>query len=408
MRLRLSAVSALILVLSALVVTACGSSSSSSSAGGASASGGSTSGAIKLGAWFPLTGEIAATGIPQSAGATAYFKQLNAQGGVNGKQVQYLVKDNAYDPAQTIQVARDLVSQGVVAFVASNGTAPTQATFPYLFGQAKVPVLLPYGGLSTWYSPPKPLLYGFQAPYQAASAEAGAWAAENGAKNIVVIRDDPAAFAVAGAPAGPGAKSVNPSVKVSTVVVKFGTTDYSPVVAQVKGMNPDAVILILPFTEAASYLKTAQLQGLKAPAYSYTGTADEGLIKLAGSAAEGFHTLALTLLPDATGAAMDQYRAAMSQYEPGVAPSLSSVATYGAAMAVGNVLKTIHGPITASSIANAFANAGTVTTGILPPLHYSSSQHLGTSQMVRVVVKNGKFTAVSGFITPPAVSASSS
>ena len=131
---RLTAVVAIAASAVALSVSACGSE-----AGGQSGD----TGPIKVGAWFPLTGPVAATGIPQRAGARAYFRQLNANGGINGRKVDYITRDNAYDPAQTIQVARSLIgSDKVVAIVASNGTATTAAAFPYVLNQAKVPILL--------------------------------------------------------------------------------------------------------------------------------------------------------------------------------------------------------------------------------------------------------------------------
>ena len=392
---RLTAVVAIAASAVALSVSACGSE-----AGGQS----EDTGPIKVGAWFPLTGPVAATGIPQRAGARAYFRQLNANGGINGRKVDYITRDNAYDPAQTIQVARSLIgSDKVVAIVASNGTATTAAAFPYVLNQAKVPILLTYGGAADWYDPPKPMLYGFQTLYEHATAEAATWAAEDGAKNILVIRSDPAAFKIAAAPAGPAAKSVDPSVSVSELVVKFQTTDYSPVVAQVKRKNPDAVVTVLSFPELSAYLKQAKLQGLDVPAYSYTGAADEGLLKLAGSAAEGLKLLSLTKLPDDDSPAMREYRAAMAKYEPGQKPTLSSAATYAAAKAFTEVVKGIKGDVTPTTIADAFAKAGSVETGILPPLEFSSSTHLGTDEVQRVVVRGGKFEAVGDFRKPPAV-----
>jgi branched-chain amino acid transport system substrate-binding protein len=219
----------------------------------------------------------------------------------------------------------------------------------------------------------------------------------------LVMHSDPAAFKIAAAPAGPAAKSVDPSGSVSELVVKFQTTDYSPVAGQVKAKNPDAVVAVLSFPELAAFLKQARLQGLDVPAYSYTGAADEGMLKLAGKAAEGLHVLSLTKLPDDDGPAMKEFREAMAKYEPGQKQTLSVAATYAAAKAFAEVVKEIKGDITSQSIADAFANASTVETGILPPLEFGPHKHLGTDKVQRVVVRNGKFEAVGDFRTPPPV-----
>ncbi|MEV8409712.1 ABC transporter substrate-binding protein, partial [Streptomyces niveus] len=97
---------------------------------------------IRIGAWYPLTGPLASFGIPERAGADAYFKSVNARGGINGRKIDWIVKDNANDPQQTVQIARRLVDQeGVVAIVAANGTSQSQATFPFVLEQSKVPVI---------------------------------------------------------------------------------------------------------------------------------------------------------------------------------------------------------------------------------------------------------------------------
>src|SRR4051812_47027878 len=190
----------------ALAIAACG--------GGQAASGGGSNEPIKLGGWFPLTGPVAASGIPQKEGIVAAFDQVNADGGINGRKVQFVARDNAFDPQQTIQAARQLVgSDKVVAIVGANGTATTAAAFPYVLNQAKVPIVNPYGGAADWYKPAKPLLYGYQTLYEQQAAAVGAWAAENGAKHIVVIRSDPAAFGNVAKNVAPAAKAVNPGVQ---------------------------------------------------------------------------------------------------------------------------------------------------------------------------------------------------
>jgi hypothetical protein len=67
------------------------------------------------------------------------------------------------------------------------------------------------------------------------------------------------------------------------------------------------------------------------------------------------------------------------------------------------VVKTVKGDVSPQSISAAFTKGGTIETGILPPLEYSKDKHLGATQVQRVTVKDGKFVAVGGFITPPPV-----
>jgi ABC-type branched-subunit amino acid transport system substrate-binding protein len=393
--------SLLVAAAAALSITACGG-------GGAASGGGSGSSTepIKLGGWFPLTGPVAASGIPQKQGVVAAFNQVNAEGGINGRKIKFIARDNAFDPQQTIQAARQLVgSDKVVAIVGANGTATTAAAFPYVLNQAKVPIINPYGGAADWYDPAKPLLFGYQTLYEQQAAAVGAWAAQEGAKHIVVVRSDPAAFENVAKNVAPGAKSVDPSVQVDEVVTKFQSTDYSPIVGQVKAKKPDAVVTILAFPEAAAYLKQAKLQGLDVPVYGYGPDADEGLVKLAGPAAEGFHAVAFTKPAEDPSAAMESYRAALKKYAPSEQPSSNSATAYAGAMAFAEVLKKIKGDITPQSISKAMANAGTVDTGMLPPLQWNADKHLGTNELQRVSIKDGKFVAEGDFQAAPKLTA---
>ena len=101
---------------------------------------GVTSSSILLGGTVPLTGEAAAFG-SVGPGAKAYFDYENAKGGVNGRKIEYRYYDDAYNPAQTVQLTRRLVEQDrVFAVFNSIGTANNLAIRDYLNAQ-KVPQL---------------------------------------------------------------------------------------------------------------------------------------------------------------------------------------------------------------------------------------------------------------------------
>lgn len=101
---------------------------------------GVTATSVLLGGTVPLTGEAAAFGTV-GAGARAYFDYVNAKGGVQGRKIEYRFYDDAYNPAQTVQLTRRLVEQDkVFAVFNSIGTANNLAIREYLNAQ-KVPQL---------------------------------------------------------------------------------------------------------------------------------------------------------------------------------------------------------------------------------------------------------------------------
>jgi branched-chain amino acid transport system substrate-binding protein len=101
---------------------------------------GVTASTITIGGTVPITGPAALFG-SVGRGADAYFKYVNAHGGVNGRKIKYLYRDDAYDPSKTVQLTRELVENDkVFAIFSPIGTDNTIATTDYL-NAAKVPQL---------------------------------------------------------------------------------------------------------------------------------------------------------------------------------------------------------------------------------------------------------------------------
>jgi branched-chain amino acid transport system substrate-binding protein len=93
---------------------------------------GVTATTVLLGGTVPLSGPAAAFG-SVAPGAAAYFKWVNAHGGVRGRRILYTYRDDGYDPARTVQETARLVQEdGVFAVFNSAGTENALAVRPYL------------------------------------------------------------------------------------------------------------------------------------------------------------------------------------------------------------------------------------------------------------------------------------
>lgn len=84
---------------------------------GCSSAGGGAGGDIKIGAIDGLTGAFITTDVQKVAAQV--FDDVNAHGGINGRKIDYIVKDDAGNAQRTAQVARELVSDGVVGMAGS-------------------------------------------------------------------------------------------------------------------------------------------------------------------------------------------------------------------------------------------------------------------------------------------------
>ena len=126
-------------------IAACGSSS-----GGTVATDvGITSDQILLGNTIAQTGPAAAYGTIANA-ENAYFTYVNSQGGINGRKIKFVILDDAYNPAQTVPLTKQLVEQNqVFAMFSGLGTQAQVSVRDYLNG-AKVPQLFVATGATTW------------------------------------------------------------------------------------------------------------------------------------------------------------------------------------------------------------------------------------------------------------------
>jgi ABC-type branched-subunit amino acid transport system substrate-binding protein len=131
---------------------------------------GVTSNSILIGATVPLSGPAAAYGTIAKA-SDAYFHYVNDSGGVNGRQISYKYLDDAYNPAQTVPLTKQLVEQDQVFLTFGGlGTQDQTSVRDYL-NSKKVPQVIVATGATTFAAEfdKYPYTYGWQPVYQGES-----------------------------------------------------------------------------------------------------------------------------------------------------------------------------------------------------------------------------------------------
>ena len=107
---------------------------------------------IKLGNTVPYSGPASAYGTFGKSEA-AYFAMINDQGGVNGRKINFISRDDSYSPPKTVEMVRKLVEKdGVLLLFGAEGTAPNVAIHEYL-NENKVPQLFIASGANQWNDP---------------------------------------------------------------------------------------------------------------------------------------------------------------------------------------------------------------------------------------------------------------
>lgn len=87
---------------------------------------------LKIGTTTSLSGPVSALGTINRSQA-AYFKMLNEQGGIAGRKIDYIILDDGFNPAKTLEQTRRLIEEDEVAFLFSQlGTGPNSAIVKYV------------------------------------------------------------------------------------------------------------------------------------------------------------------------------------------------------------------------------------------------------------------------------------
>ena len=121
---------------------------------------------IKIGGISPYSGPASAYGVIGKT-TEAYFKKVNAEGGINGRKINFISYDDGYSPPKTVEQARKLVESDEVLLIFNPlGTPPNTAIQKYM-NSKKVPQLFVATGATKWNDPKNfPWTMGWQPNYQ--------------------------------------------------------------------------------------------------------------------------------------------------------------------------------------------------------------------------------------------------
>jgi branched-chain amino acid transport system substrate-binding protein len=369
--------------------------------GGGAAEVGVTDDSITVGGTFPLTG-VAAPGYSEiPTGAQAYFDYVNAAGGVHGRKIEFLVKDDGYDPTKTSTLTDELVLKDeVFATLGSLGTPTHNAVVDNLNDQEVPDLFVSSGALAWGDAGAHPFTFGWQPDYEIEGKIIGQWVSENmpDAKVGLFLQDDDF-----GADAEKGVREYIDSQVVEAQRYTSGNTDVAP---QITALQASGADLVLSFT-TPSYTALGQLVSLKlgyTPKWYVSNVGSDPT--LVGSLLDRFSEGAVP------GTASSLNGIMTSQYIPGVDQpdnpwvqlwqkvwdqsgqdgDLTNYRIYGMSFAYTFVqaLEAAGEDLTRDGLVKAIEDQGGDFAGPqFAPYRYSSDSHLGISGMQIVELQDG-------------------
>ncbi|MFD5215436.1 branched-chain amino acid ABC transporter substrate-binding protein [Microbacterium sp. NPDC058345] len=249
-------------------------------AGGGDDDSGEAEGPIKLGMLAPFSGSESAFGEYMQNGAQLAVDEINADGGIDGRELELLVEDGACDATTAVAAANKLVTDGIVASVGGYCSGATLPTLP-IFDEAGIPMVIPAANSNELVSQQLPGVFLINGTGTQQAEAAVTYAQKSGAATVAVI-DDATSYSA------DLAKSFVDQAGTAGLDIAFeatvtpGENDYSAVATQLASEQPDLVYWTGYYQEGGLIVRQATDAGYDGVFLVGDGSVDAKFAEIAG------------------------------------------------------------------------------------------------------------------------------
>ncbi len=352
-------------------------------------------------AYQPMTGNESSY-FRMGKGADAWFKYVNAHGGVNGRKIDYRMVDDKYEPARTSQIVKRFIERdNCFALVSPLGSAPTVAVIDYVTSQ-NMPIIGPGTGAEKVVTYPSKWVFPLYPSYVSEGRDLVRFANEvfHAKKIALLYQNDPS-----GKSHLEGIKSVLGKYGVELVSPQGYETkeiDVSSQVLAMKNANPDAVICSCAPEHAAKFYTERKKLGWNVPVVNVFFGKSPKVAELAGKdAVEGVYFS--TIFRDFNSSAPQIQQAAqiLKTYYPEEQPDAIHLWGFTGAQVFTEALKRMQGePITRDNLVASLESIKGWKDSVVPDVTIekgNAGDHFLVRNMSYVVVHDGQFQE----FTPP-------
>lgn len=340
---------------------------------------------LTIGILVPTTGSEATYGQDMANAVNLAISEINAAGGVLGKQLNSVVGDDGCDAQQAVNAASKLASSGVVGIV---GGYCSGATIPTLkiFGDAKLPMIIPAAN-STKLIPENPgNAFMINSTGNDQVTKAIEYFTAHNIKSLAIVNQGDAYSQDLADLTRKNWEAAGDKVTNFETTNK-GEQDYSAVVTAIKAGNPDAVFWTAYYADGGLLIRQLRESGYQGLIAVGDGSNSPELFKIAGPAAEGviaFSNPTAEFLPEAKAFAeayQKQFGAA-----PGPYSTLSYDATKLLAWGINTAGSTDFDKVVAT------LQGADFTDTISGPISFTPEKTLARSNFVVLAGKGGAWT----------------
>jgi branched-chain amino acid transport system substrate-binding protein len=356
---------------------------------------GVTSTEITLGMHTDLSGVAATYGVSSSNGVKMRFDEINAAGGINGRKINVIIEDQAYQVPKAVQACNKLINRdNVFAFVAPLGTPMNNACFKDQLA-AGVPNLFPLSAARSMFEPYDRLKFYGAASYVDQIRSAVSYFVNKKDKKAICVMYQDTDFGRE-ILVGAETQAKQLGIKIATTSAHKPTDqDFTASLTNLKTAGCDLVLMgtivrdtIIPYVTARKMGWTdVDFVGSAATYDSVVGAA-QGM--------DGFYGMGLTEMPYADSS-VEAVRKFVAAYKAkyNVDPNIGAVYGYVAADLTATGLKNAGADLTLDSFINgmeSIRNYQDIFNG--PQVNFGPQIRQGANSSFLAVVKDGHWTRV--------------
>jgi branched-chain amino acid transport system substrate-binding protein len=365
--------------------------------GNAFAEVGVSSDEILLGQSCALTGPAKDLGTNMRAGLEAYFAKVNAAGGINGRKIRLVSKDDGYEPDRAIKNTRELIEKDrVFLLIGEVGTSTSKAVVP-IAEKAKVPFFGPFTGAEFLRNPFRKYVINVRGSYYQEMERLAQYLVDKkGLKKIACFYQNDS-YGQAGLSGIKVALERRGMALVATGTYERNTVAVKSALLTIRKANPGALVMVGAYKPCAEFIKLAKKIGMSDTIYcniSFVGTGS--LKKELGDAGDGCIISQVVSFPyDESLLLVAEYNAAMKKYEPAITPGFVSLEGYMVGRLFCMAAQTLQGDLTREGFIGAIEGTGIFDLGGVL-LDFGPSDHQGMDRIFLTVIKGGEIRPLGG------------
>lgn len=241
---------------------------------------------IIIGQSAAFSGPAAQLGIQLHAGAKAYFDHVNSTGGVFGRKIEIIKRDDKYEADIAAANTKALIeTDDVFALFGYVGTPTSNAATP-IFTQAKVPFFAPYSGAQSLREPFNKLIFNIRASYFDETEHLVDRLVNTGLKNIAVFYQNDA-YGKSGLTGVERALKKKNLPLIDTATVERNSVDVAKAVEKMMAKRPDVIIQISAYSSSAALIKEMRRLGYTGQFYNVSFVGSQALSDALGKDGPG-------------------------------------------------------------------------------------------------------------------------